>query len=125
MNWYKINDPDCEFCNSNGAIYGKINGEVFLLGDTGFIAATQLVNNPYLPDEITDQILAHARMFPHHFEYAKAHARKLKSRLRRNSMFLPKEVKDVFSTHAKMLPHHVAYARAMIGRNGSLKSLKD
>lgn len=113
MSWYTINDPRCQFKKEGPNFFGKINGIEYKLTDHGFVP-TGVSRNPYLPDEITDQFYAHARMLPHHLAYAKAKARDIKLPLKRNAPFIPAEVKNVFTTHAKMLPHHLAYARGVV-----------
>ena len=114
MSWYTINDPSCKFAKINGKIYGEINGRVYELGEGGFSHA-KVAKNPYMPDEITDTMIMHARMIPHHFAYAKEKAKRVRKKiLRRNGPFIPSEVKDIAKTHVKMIPHHFAYAKGMI-----------
>ena len=111
MSWYTINDPSCKFDKSGSRVFGEVNGRVYELTDAGF-QPSSVKKNPYMPDEIVDPMVMHARMLPHHLAYAKEKVKRLGRRaLRRNGPFLPTEVKNIISTHAKMLPHHLSYAK--------------
>ena len=126
MKWYTVNDECCQFAKEGGKVLGRINGKLYELKGDEFVKCKSLKGNPYMPDEVTDTIIQHARMLPHHLAYAKEKVKRAKSRLKRNGPFLPSEVKNVFTQHAKMLPHHIAYAKgAMQNRFGRMSSLED
>lgn len=127
MKWYTVNDSKCEFSKDGNRILGRVSGKTYELTDEGFKLLRGVKSNPYMPDEIIDPLIMHAKMIPHHIAYAKEKAKRLKkSVLQRNGPFLPSEIKNVFSQHAKMLPHHIAYAKgAMQSRFGRLSSLED
>lgn len=62
----------------------------------------------YMPDEVTDAIIAQLKMIPHHARWAHYKA------LKRNGRF-PPEVSRVITENLKMLPHHFAYVKGAIG----------
>jgi hypothetical protein len=121
MEWYTLNDPECEFCSHNGNVYGRVNGVTFVLSGNSFIE-TRILRNGYMPDEVTEPVIAAIRMIPHHIRYAKEAVRRVKKKIKRNGPFMPSEVSKTIKTHLSMLPHHYRYVKGAIGE---MKNLAD
>ena len=69
MNWYRLADPNCEFCEFKGKMYGRINGHTYCLNGDDFVSVKK--NGTYFPDEVSSFAKTQMKMMPHHLRYVK------------------------------------------------------